>query len=36
LFIGPPGTGKTHQIRIACQLLQMTVFDTLVHQIFQP
>ncbi len=36
LFIGDPGTGKTHHIRMACSLLGLDVFDTLISETSKP
>ncbi len=36
LFIGDPGTGKTHHIRTACSLLGLDVFDTLISETTKP
>lgn len=36
LFIGDPGTGKTHHIRMACSLLGLDVFDTLISETTKP
>lgn len=36
LFLGAPGAAKTHQIRIACKLLSLSVFDTLISETTKP
>ena len=36
LFLGAPGAAKTHQIRVASNLLNLTVFDTLISETTKP
>lgn len=36
LFVGEPGTGKTHHIRAACTLLGLSAFDILISETTKP